>query len=78
MSNSFRTRGVALQKFSEVVKTVFSSPSAAFDPIGASSAFNKEEVSQYYRVHVCENTATTGKKDLWMKDKAKINLKPSK
>nr|CAB3265816.1 regulator of telomere elongation helicase 1 [Phallusia mammillata] len=86
LSNSFRTRGTALQKFSEIIKVAFSASSTGpgdagtptFSIYSAPARPSIEELTRFYRVHICEDAPKTGKKDLWKKDKGTLKSKPSR
>ncbi|XP_076816262.1 regulator of telomere elongation helicase 1-like [Clavelina lepadiformis] len=79
LSNSFRTRGAALQKFSEVLKIVFTASDSGKNPyFGADPRMclrRIEELSKFYRVHISEDDKS--KKDVWKKQKSVIS-KPSR
>ena len=76
MSTSFKTRGTALSKFSDIVKLVFLSNSGSFGSSTASFPFNSaaftmdadaqmREISTYYRVFICETDQKKGSGDFW-------------
>ena len=76
MSNSYRTRGTALQKFAEIIKIVFNPALNAgkFSLLGLDTNVLRNEMARHYRVHISEDKEPPKRQDNLLKQK---QTKPS-
>ena len=86
VSTSFKTRGTALTKFSDIVKLVFHSNSGSIGSNTGSFPFNSAafrmdadaqmtEISTYYRVFICETDQRKSGGDFWNQSSRKSTRK---
>ena len=78
VSNPFRTRGTALQRFAEMIKIIFkSAPATGANHLGDEGVALLEcEASRHYRVNISEEENKRQSRDVWKNDKGK-SLKTS-